>query len=169
MTVDDLKVLYNYSHWANEKLFDVIAQLPEEAFSREVAGSFGSIRNTMVHILSAEWGWMSRCGGPARPNKLTPDAFLTLQSLRDTFDEVRHHMQTFLDTLQEEDLARIISYPGNAGAIRSMPLGELMQHTANHAVHHRGQVMLMIRMLGHSPGHADMLFYFAEEHGTIAW
>ncbi len=112
MTINDLKVLYNYSHWANGKLFDVIAQLPEEAFTREVAGSFGSIRNTMVHILSAEWGWMSRCGGPARPNKLAADDFPTLQSLRDTFNKVRGHMQSFLDTLQDEDLARIIKLSG---------------------------------------------------------
>ena len=95
--------------------------------------------------------------------------FPTLHALRETWREVRDHMTAFLDHLQEEDIARIINYPGHAGAMRSMPLGELMQHTANHAVHHRGQVMLMIRMLGGTPGHIDLLFYNAEQHGTIAW
>src|SRR5436309_15218065 len=36
-----------------EKLFDVISQITPEQFTRPVAGSYGSIRNTLVHVLSA--------------------------------------------------------------------------------------------------------------------
>jgi uncharacterized damage-inducible protein DinB len=42
-------------------------------------------------------------------------------------------------------------------AQRSMPLGELVQHAANHGVHHRGQVALLLRSLGHAPGNVDIL------------
>ena len=63
MTIKDLEVLYDYGYWANGKLFEVIAQLTPEQFTRPVAGSYGSIRNTMVHVLSAEAGWLDRCGG----------------------------------------------------------------------------------------------------------
>ena len=70
MTVKDLEGLYDYGYWANRKLFDVISQLTPEQFTQPVAGSYGSIRNTMVHILSAECGWLDRCGGPARGARL---------------------------------------------------------------------------------------------------
>ena len=50
-----------------------------------------------------------------------------------------------------------------------MPLGELMQHAAIHGVHHRGQVALLLRVLGQVPGNFDMLFYFAEKRNVAAW
>ncbi len=65
MAVTDLKTLFEYGNWANRKLFQVMSQLTPEQFTQAVAGSYGSIRNTMVHIMSAEWGWLDRCGGQA--------------------------------------------------------------------------------------------------------
>jgi uncharacterized damage-inducible protein DinB len=56
MTVKDLKVLFDYGYWANKQVFGILSQLSPEQFTQPVAGSYGSVRNTMVHILSAEWG-----------------------------------------------------------------------------------------------------------------
>ena len=64
MTVDDLKRRYNYGYWANERLFAVISQLTTEEFTRGVAGGLGSIRNTLVHVMSAEWGGSTAAAAP---------------------------------------------------------------------------------------------------------
>jgi uncharacterized damage-inducible protein DinB len=45
-----------------------------------------------------------------------------------------------------------------------MPVGELLRHAANHGVHHRGQVSLLLRLLGYSPDNFDVLLYCAEKH-----
>lgn len=66
MRAGDLLRLYDYGYWANKRLLDAVSQLTAEQFTQPVAGSYGSIRNTLVHVLSAEWGWLDRCGGPAR-------------------------------------------------------------------------------------------------------
>ena len=66
MTVKDLEGLYEYGYWANRHLFEVISKLTPEQFTQSLGSGFGSIRNTLVHILSAEWGWLDRCGGPKR-------------------------------------------------------------------------------------------------------
>ena len=169
MTVKDLEVLYDYSYWANGKLFGAIAQLTPEQFTRPVAGSYGSIRNTMVHVLSAEAGWLDRCGGPKRGPRLNPADFPTVESVIQAWNRVEAHAREFLARLKDEDLARMAEYATDQSAKISMPVGELMQHAANHAVHHRGQVALLLRLLGHAPGNFDILFYFAEKRGVRAW
>lgn len=66
MRVRDLQELHEYGDWANKRLFQVIARLSPDEFIRTVAGSYGSIRHTLVHVMSAEWGWLERCGHGTR-------------------------------------------------------------------------------------------------------
>jgi uncharacterized damage-inducible protein DinB len=168
MTVKDLENLYDYGYWANKKLFQVISQLTPEQFTQPVAGSYGSIRNTMVHVLSAEWGWLDRCGGPERGPRLNPDDFPTVESLIEAWNKVELYVRGFLSKLKDEDLARHVDCTMGQAETRFMPLGQLMQHAANHGVHHRGQVALLLRSLGHAPGNFDILFYYAEQRGIPA-
>jgi uncharacterized damage-inducible protein DinB len=169
MSVKGLEDLYDYSYWANERLFQVLTQLTPEQFIEPVAGSNRSIRNTMVHVLSTEWGWLDRCGGPKRGARLDPDEYPTAESVIKAFNQVESYAREFLRKLKDEDLSRMVEYSADRGEKRSMPLGELLQHTANHSVHHRGQVALLLRMLGHAPGYFDMLIYYAEKRGVPAW
>ena len=169
MTVTDLNNLYDYGYWANGKLFDAISQLTEEQFTESVGGGHESIRNTLVHVLSAEWGWLSRCGGPERGARLNPADYPNAETLKGTWSKVETYVREFLSTLKDEDLAREVEYMNDRGEKRSMPVGELLQHTANHGVHHRGQVALMLRSLGYAPGNVDMLIYYAAKRGVPAW
>src|SRR5262245_181486 len=70
MHVADLLRLYRYSYWATAKLIEAMEALTPEQFTQSVAGSYESIRNTLVHAMSAEWGWLDRSGGLARGPKL---------------------------------------------------------------------------------------------------
>jgi uncharacterized damage-inducible protein DinB len=168
MTVKDLESLYDYGCWANRKLFQVISQLTPEQFTRDVAGSYGSIRNTMVHILSAEWGWLDRCGGQTRGPRLNPTDYPTAKSLLETWNKVEAYEREFFSKLKDDDLGRDVEYTLVPPEKRSMPLGELMHHAVNHGVHHRGQVALLLRLLGYAPGNFDILLYYAEKRGVSA-
>lgn len=169
MTVKNIERMYDYGYWANKKLFAVIAQLTPEQFTQTVAGSYGSIRNTLVHTLSAEWGWLDRSGGHARGPALKTDDFPTAASLIDAWTRVEEWMRAFLTGLSDEDLGRLVEYKNPRGEARAMVLGEILQHGANHGVHHRGQVALLLRMLGHVPGNIDLLFYDAERRNILAF
>jgi uncharacterized damage-inducible protein DinB len=169
MTVEGLERLYDYGYWANRRLFAAVSQLSVEEFTQNMAGSYGSIRNTLVHILSAEWGRLDRCGGPARGAALKADDFPAPASLITVWKQVEAGLRTFLAELRDDDLVRVVEHKNPGGEGRSMALGELMQHGANHGVHHRGQVALLLRVLGHGPGNFDMIFYDAERHHVLAF
>jgi uncharacterized damage-inducible protein DinB len=164
MTVKDLQDLFDYGSWANRKLFEVMVQLTPEQFTQPLSGSHGCIRNTMVHILSAEWGWLSRCGGRERVAPLNPDDYPTVATLIDAWNQVEGYVREFLSTLRDEDLDRNIEFVMGGTEKHSMPLGELLQHAANHGVHHRGQVSLLLRLHGYNPDNFDILLYHAEKH-----
>ena len=169
MTAHDLETLFDYGYWANQRLFLVVASLTPEEFARRVAGSYGSIQRTLVHALSTEWGWLERCGGLRRGARLEPGDYPTAESLIAEWRRVESSMRTFLRGLADDDLARPVEYDGSGGARRSMPLGELMHHAANHTAHYRAQTALLLRELGHAPGDVDLLFYYAEKRGVLAW
>lgn len=165
MRANDLVRLYDYGYWANKRLLDAVSQLTPEQFTQSVAGSYGSIRNTLVHVLSAEWGWLDRCGGPERGDRLKPADYPTLDSLIQAWTRVEGYMRAFLAGLRDDDLARGITFAIGGGPKTTLPLGDLLQHGAVHAVHHRGQVALLLRMLGYVPGDFDLLFYAGEQPG----
>ena len=88
MTIEDLETLFDYSCWANAGLRDVLSQVTTEQFTQPVAGSYGSIRHTIVHMVSAEWGWLERCGGPARGPALEAQDYPTVGALFDVWRRV---------------------------------------------------------------------------------
>ena len=153
--------LYDYSCWANQKLLGAVSQLTPEEFTRTVGGSYGSVRNTLVHILSAEWGWLDRCGGLPRGERLKAEDYPTLESVLIVWRKVEAEMRAFLETVSDAELRNEISF-AFGGPPMTLSRGDILQHAVIHAVHHRGQIALMLRELGHAPGNFDFLFYAAE-------
>ena len=168
MTVKDLERLCDYGYWSNKKLLAAVSRLTPEQFTETVAASYGSVRNTLVHILSAEWGWLDRCGGQPRGPALKADDYPTVESVMDTWAKIEAWVRAFLAGLEDDDLHRQVEFKNPRGETRSKALGELMQHGANHGVHHRGQVALLLRALGHVPGNVDLLFYDTERQRVSA-
>jgi uncharacterized damage-inducible protein DinB len=161
VTTKDVLELYEYGRFANRKLLDAASTMSPEEFTRSVGGSYGSVRTTFVHLLGAEWGWIARCGGPARGDRLKPEDYPTFASMVALADQVEGFERAFLPTLSDLDLMRIVEFSFVPGTTYRMTVGQMLQHAAIHSIHHRGQAALLTRMLGHTPGNFDALFYYA--------
>ena len=58
MTVEQLRLLAAYNHWANTRLLRAAATLSVEERERDLRASFGSLHGTLIHILWGERGWL---------------------------------------------------------------------------------------------------------------
>ncbi|MGC2725748.1 MAG: DinB family protein, partial [Candidatus Acidiferrales bacterium] len=63
MNVEDFRLLYDYNAWADHRTLDACAALSSEQFTRDLASSFRSVRDTLLHIMQVEWLWLERWHG----------------------------------------------------------------------------------------------------------
>ena len=105
MVVDDIITLFNYNYWATEKIMKLAANLSTEQFISQTPCSHGSLRGTIVHILSAEWIWRLRCQKGKSPDQfIVEDVFPTSEPLRLRLIEEQSKMRRYLSTLSTSDL-----------------------------------------------------------------
>ncbi len=154
--------LLDYHYWATHAQLSAVATLDREAFTRPVAGSYGSVRNTLVHVLSAERGWLDRCGGPPRGPALRADDFPDAATLRAAWTDAEAQLRAFVGSLGPDGASRVVRFTLGNAPEREATIGDLLAHGFLHAQHHRGQVALLLRTLGVPPGNTDFLFFALE-------
>lgn len=166
--LNEILDLYAYNRWANARTLDAAAALADEDYIRDLGSSFPSIRDTLEHILAAEWIWLSRWRGVS-PNRLRSDWDpVMLRALRSRWSAFENDQAEFLSRLTEVRLGEPISYRQMSGDAFSEPLGRLMRHVVNHSTYHRGQVTTMLRQLGSEGVATDLVLFHREraEEGT---
>ena len=163
MNKEEIQLLYKYNRWANATVLKSVATLNEEQFSRKIGGSFPSVRETLVHIMGAEWIWLSRWKGTSPPALLNAAEFPDLQSIRAKWSEVEAEQTGFVNQVTDASLKQPLKYVNLKGQPCQYPLGRAMQHLVNHGTYHRGQVTNFLRQLGAQPAATDLLVYFDAE------
>jgi len=86
-----------------------------------------------------------------------------LTTLTERWQGVIDRRSQLISELDEERLAAELAFKLLSGDPSSMRLVDQMQHVANHATMHRGQVVGMIRQLGIDPPSTDLLFYLRRD------
>ena len=160
MNVEDFRLLYDYNSWANQRMVDSCDALGEEQFTRDLKSSFNSVRDTLVHIVAAEWIWLERWHGRTPTGFPNPLDYPDLESVRRRFTEIDRNLVDYVASLTADDLQRVVSFKRVTGEAFAVPLWQLLQHVSNHSTYHRGQVATMLRQLGSKSVSTDLsLFY----------
>jgi uncharacterized damage-inducible protein DinB len=164
MRPDYLRTLFAYHRWATERVLAAAESLTAEQFTRDLGSSFPSVRDTLVHMLSAEWIWLQRLEGASPTGFDDPASYASVDQVRDRWREVAGRLRANIESLDEARLASDLAYRNTRGQPFSYPLWKVLAHLANHATYHRGQVITMIRQLG-GKGVSTDLVYFDEAVG----
>ena len=165
MNKHDIQYLYEYNRWANHTILDAVSKLTPEQFLRDLQSSHRSVRDTLAHILAAEWIWLERWKGSSPNALLDPADFPNIESVRTRLSKVESECTEFIDGLTDESLTEPITYTNTKGERWTYPLGQMLQHVANHSNYHRGQVTTMLRQLGVEPAPVDLLVFVDVSEG----
>ena len=157
MEADDVRVLVEFNYWAKNRMILAVSELTEEQFLRDLSSSFPSIRDTLVHMMSAERRWLSVWQGIS-VDPLMPESFSDVASVTSCWETVEQDVRSFATTLT--DVSRSVSVPRPDGEVAVFPLNQLMQHVVNHSSYHRGQVATLMRQMGTTPAKTDVVSYF---------
>lgn len=162
MTPEQIRLLYDYDAWANRRILDACAALTPEQFTRDMGSSFSSVRDTLAHILGAQWVWLERFQGRSPEALPAPGQFADLAALRARWTEVQHDLLAYVGGLSASDLDRTFEYRTSKGDVFRNVLWQTLQHLANHGSYHRGQVTTMLRQLGAAAVSTDLIRFYRE-------
>ncbi len=159
LTTADCRRLIAYDDWANDQVMAALDGVSPDAWSRDVGGSFGSLQGTVAHLVGAAWVWLERWTGnsPTRPPEWMQSP--TVASLRARLGDVAAQRRRWLDSLDDADLRRECPYRLMSGTTGVATIDVLLQQVVNHGSYHRGQIVLLLRMLGHVPPSTDFLVW----------
>jgi len=168
MTPEITRLLFAYDAWANRRTQDACAALTPEQFTRDLDSSFRSVRDTLAHILGAQWIWLERFHGRVPAVLPAPGDFPDRAALSGRWSEVQRDLGDYVNQLSSADLERSFDYRDVKGNAHRSVLWQALQHLANHGTYHRGQVTTLLRQLGVKPVSTDLIAFYRERAAAAA-
>ena len=159
MLTDVIRSLYRYNEWANGRILDASARLTPAQLLEGGGASFDSIRDTLVHTMSAQWVYLERWQGRSPRAFFDAATFPDLDAVHARWDAIERDTRAFVAALTDADLARVVEYTNMQGERWAYPLWQQMIHQVNHATQHRSEAAVMLTKLGCSPGWLDLLYF----------
>jgi uncharacterized damage-inducible protein DinB len=142
------KELAEFNLWANNIVCNWLEEITDEQWTRQLASSFNSIQQTVLHIISAEKAWQGRF-------KKNPNVVFLQSNYKGSknehialWKESSEGLKTFIENFDEKELNVNLDFKRLNGDAFSMPYYQLLAHVINHATYHRGQLVTMLREVG---------------------
>ncbi len=153
-----LAELFKHNLWANLRLLDACASLSDEQLDADATGTYGRVRDTLVHLVAAEGRYVARLTGRQ------PDQALRESDGFPGFEELRKRAQGSGEELIE--IARGFRPKVLKGTWRgepyAIPATTIIIQAINHATEHRAHVMTILSQQGIEPPSLDGWTYGEE-------
>ena len=142
-----LKRLLEHDIWANRRAIDMARALPTEN---------ERCRKLMAHILTSKKMWLGRIHDTA-DGKLDSWPDLSWDEIEQLLEDMNRAVPAYLDSLNEGDMPRVISYVNPKDKQISVRLGDILTHSMLHGQYHRAQLATAVREAGGEPVMTDLI------------
>jgi uncharacterized damage-inducible protein DinB len=138
-----------FDHWQqiHQDTLQTIARFTPDNLSFKPFEASWTAAQIMLHIADAEAGWFQYVVQrqlTGWPKHYTLENYPTLNDIQSALTEVHQHTQQYLALLEESDLDRMILSPSGD----KFRLSWIIWHVLEHEIHHRGELSLILGMLG---------------------
>ena len=149
---------YEYHFAENRRIWDtLITALTQEQFTQSARYSQGSVRDQIVHLISADEVWFSELRGVEPSDVLPNTAFDDRQFLRAHWDRIEQSMRDYLADLRDDQLfTQPITEPEED---QVLVLWQVLLHVANHGTDHRAQLLRQLNDMGLKTTSQDYIFF----------
>lgn len=171
MFAEAMHTLYEHNRLANERVFDTAQQLTQEQWLAPQTAGRGSIRDTLVHMVSSQRVWLTHWGGvlpaaEAARGSVAPEDFPDVAAVRAFFHAVDSATSAFLQDLKPAMLGELRTRTNASGAVTSLPLWQMMFTVTHHSMQHRSEVAAMLTAFNRSPGELGFLTFLPPAGST---
>lgn len=164
--------IYDCNVQARERIFDVIRALSPEQYNRQFTIGMKTIGATLTHIMLAEWAYMQRIEGEDLPPY---DQWPIQYEHPPAFDVIEKHWRAqaartraTIQNIRDWDTEFTYINRNPPKTIRTtVTPAHVVTQMLLHEVHHRAQIMAMLREVGHPLENLDYA-YFAYKREEIS-
>jgi uncharacterized damage-inducible protein DinB len=144
---------FKYNLWANMRLLDVCAKLSDAQLDATMIGTFGTVRETLIHLFGAEEGYARTLTGKIPTPALKE--FTTFPG----FDELRRRAKLsgealimFAKHAEPETLNQILHLDGGT---YDAPVIIVVIQAVDHGIDHRSQICTLLSQQDIEPPDLD--------------
>ncbi len=151
-----------YNSSVNQSLLELVQPLKKEQIMMETKAYYPSIFETFLHILITDVAWLKRYKGLFESIKALVSTNLLIleeKGLREEFKsdytklfqyrkQVDDLIIQFVKELDEHQLNSAIRYKNYKGEEVEKELWKTLLHWFNHQTHHRGQISVLLDLVG---------------------
>jgi uncharacterized damage-inducible protein DinB len=148
--------LYKHHLWANQQLLEVCESLEDEALEAHAVGTYGTVRDTLVHLLAAEsryLGAMTRTGEPVGAPK--EGSFPGIPELKRHATSQGEQLLGLAERVAANDTITV----ERRGRTLEIPISIFFAQAINHATEHRAHVCTALTQASVEPPNLDVWQY----------
>lgn len=141
---------FQYNLWANLRVINACAGLSDAQLDATTRGTFGSVRETLLHLIGSEEGYARTLTGTAPTPALAE--YTSFPGFDELLRRAEHSGKALISFAEQGDLDRVLHLDGGTYDATAMII--LIQ-VINHAVDHRSQISTLLSQQDIEPPDLD--------------
>ncbi|HMI03855.1 MAG TPA: DinB family protein [Pedobacter sp.] len=131
-------------------------EVKNDVFIPVAAFNNNTIAATLVHIVNTYLSWAGNFAMKMDRTFYNEQGFSSLTEVKKLFEDADRIIEQFLDKFAEEYEQLVANYKSGNRYVEATILA-VFTHMTTHEFHHKGQIMSMCRLLGHTPPDTDII------------